>query len=76
MPAKDDPTAAYTMYFKDGFDPYGESTYPGDLGVFVDRHTGVAKDFYGTPGESMAQSLYDGSTTRCTPATSSTAGGG
>ena len=60
MPAKDDPTAAYTTYFKDGFDPYGQSTYPGDLGVYVDRHTGVAKDFYGTPGESMAQSLYDG----------------
>lgn len=59
MPTKDDATGAYTMYFKDGFDPYGESTYPGDLGVFVDRHTGVAKDFYGTPGESTAQVLYD-----------------
>ena len=60
MPAKDDATAAYTMYFKDGFDPYGHSTYPGDLGVYVDRHTGVANDFYGAPGESTAQSAYDG----------------
>lgn len=60
VPAKDDPTAAYTMYFQDGFDPYGETTYPGDLGVYVDRHTGVAKDNYGGPGESTAQSLWDG----------------
>jgi uncharacterized iron-regulated membrane protein len=60
LPAKDDATAAYTMYFADGFDPYGETTYPGDLGVYVDRHTGVAKGFYGTPGESVSQSLYDG----------------
>jgi len=59
VPAKGAPTAAYTMYFRDGFDPYGESQYPGDLGVYVDRHTGIAHDFYGAPGESTAQVLYD-----------------
>jgi uncharacterized iron-regulated membrane protein len=60
VPAKDDPTAAYTMYFANGFDPYGQTTYPGDMGVYVDRHTGVAKDSYGAPGESVAQSVWDG----------------
>ncbi|MGC4111674.1 MAG: PepSY-associated TM helix domain-containing protein [Nocardioides sp.] len=59
MPTKGDPTSAYTMYFSDGFDPYGESQYPGDLGVYVDRHTGVAHDYYGGSDESTAQVLFD-----------------
>lgn len=39
------------MYFQDGFDPYGQSQYPGDPGVYVDRKSGIAHDFYGTSDE-------------------------
>jgi uncharacterized iron-regulated membrane protein len=59
VPAKDDPTAAYTMYFSHGFDPWAESPYPGELGTYVDRHTGVAKDYYGFLGEPTAQVLWE-----------------
>ena len=59
LPAADDPTSAYTFYFAQGYDPYDKTEYPGDLGVFVDRHTGVAKDNFGSPGRSLAQDLWD-----------------
>lgn len=59
LPLEDDPTGAYSMYFADGFDPWGHGEYPGDLGVFVDRHTGVATDYYGFPDESTAQRIYE-----------------
>ena len=36
------------MYFQDGYDPSGNGEYPGEVGTFVDRHTGVAKDYYAT----------------------------
>ncbi len=60
VPAKDDATAAYTLWLSNGFDPYGATEYPGDLGVGVDRHTGVARAYYGNPGESTAQQLWEG----------------
>jgi uncharacterized iron-regulated membrane protein len=59
LPAKDDPTGAYTMYFQAGYDPWGETEYPGEIGVFVDRHTGVAKVNYGFDGNSVAQTLWE-----------------
>lgn len=59
LPAKDDPTGAYSMYFADGYDPWGETEYPGEIGVFVDRHTGVAKVNYGFDDNSTAQVLWD-----------------
>ena len=59
IPAKDDPTGAFTFYFQDGYDPWGNSEYPGEIGVYVDRHTGVAKDFYGLDGRSTAEVLWD-----------------
>jgi len=59
LPAKDDPTGAYTMYFQSGYDPWGETEYPGELGVFVDRHTGVAKVNYGFDNNSTAQVLWE-----------------
>ncbi len=59
MPAEDDPTAAYTFYFAHGFDPWAESPYPGELGVYVDRHTGVAKDYYGFLDEPTSQTLWE-----------------
>jgi uncharacterized iron-regulated membrane protein len=59
VPANDDPTAAYTMYFQSGYDPWGKTEYPGEIGVFVDRHTGVAKTYYGFDGNSKAQLLWD-----------------
>jgi uncharacterized iron-regulated membrane protein len=59
LPAKDDPTGAYTMYFQSGYDPWGETEYPGEIGVFVDRHTGVAKTYYGFDNNSTAQILWE-----------------
>jgi uncharacterized iron-regulated membrane protein len=59
VPAKDDPTAAYTFYFQSGYDPWGQGEYPGELGVFVDRHTGVAKDYYGYLDESTSQVIWE-----------------
>lgn len=59
MPAKDDPTSAYTMYFADGYDPWAHTDYPGEIGVFVDRHTGAAKTYYGFEGQPMAQTLWE-----------------
>jgi uncharacterized iron-regulated membrane protein len=59
LPAKDDPTGAYTMYFQSGYDPWGETEYPGEIGVFVDRHTGVAKVNYGFDDNSTAQILWE-----------------
>ncbi len=59
LPAKDDPTGSYTFYFQDGYDPWGNTEYPGEVGVFVDRHTGEAKEFYGLSGRSTAEVLWD-----------------
>jgi len=59
VPAKDDPTGSFTFYFQDGYDPWGNSEYPGEIGVYVDRHTGVAKEFYGLDGRSTAEVLWD-----------------
>ena len=59
VPAEDDPTASYTMYFQSGYDPWGQGEYPGELGVYVDRHTGVAKDYYGFLDESVAQLIWE-----------------
>ena len=58
VPDKDDPTSAYIIYFANGYDAYGETEYSGDLGVSVDRHTGVAHDFYGAADQSRAQDLW------------------
>ncbi len=38
----------------------GSGEYPGELGVFVDRHTGVAKDYYGYLDESLSQVIWEG----------------
>lgn len=59
IPAKDDKTAAYNLWLADGFDPYAETEYPGDRGVSVDRHTGKTTTYYGQPGESTSQALWD-----------------
>ena len=59
VPAKDDPTAAYTMYFQDGYDPWNNGEYPGEVGTFVDRHTGVAKDYYGYLDEATSQVIWE-----------------
>jgi uncharacterized iron-regulated membrane protein len=59
LPARDDPAAAYTMYFQSGYDPWGRTEYPGEIGVFVDRHTGVAKTYYGFDNEPKAQLIWE-----------------
>ena len=59
LPDPKDQTTAYTMYFQDGYDPWGETEYPGEIGVFVDRHTGVAKTYYGFDDNPAAQVLWE-----------------
>jgi uncharacterized iron-regulated membrane protein len=59
LPAKDDPTGAYLLYLSQGYDPWANSAYPGEIGVFVDRHTGVADTYYGNPDQPLAQLVYD-----------------
>lgn len=59
LPAKGDPTAAYSLYFQSGYDPWGKTEYPGEIGVFVDRHTGVAKTYYGFDGNPAAQTIWE-----------------
>lgn len=60
VPAADDKTAPYSVWFSDGYDPWaGAGGSGGDLQVLVDRHdasrTAVA---YGNANESTAQHLY------------------
>lgn len=47
------------MYFSRGFDPWANGEYPGELGTFVDRHTGVVKDYYGFVGEPTSQVVWE-----------------
>lgn len=57
LPAEDDPTGAYVLWFSRGFDTYGHSDYPGDLGVSVDRRTAEATVFY-RDDTSLTQRVY------------------
>lgn len=59
LPDPDDPTAYYTVWFADGFDPYGKAEYPGDLGVGVDRRTGAAQVTSGGPGRPVTAQLWE-----------------
>jgi len=59
IPTREDPTSSFTFYFQDGYDPWGESEYPGETGIYVDRHTGVARDFYGFAGRSTAEVIWE-----------------
>ena len=58
-PATDDPAGYWDFWFSAGYDPWGESTYPGDREVQVDRHdaTNTAVT-YGVDGQSTAQTVY------------------
>jgi len=60
VPVKGDRTGAYTFYFQRGLDPWGNNDYPGNVGVFVDRHTGETGDFYGFADEAalIAYDIY------------------
>jgi len=58
-PAKGDATGTFDIWMSSGTDPYGSAEYPGNLGVGVDRHTGKAAGYYGVPGESVSQSLWE-----------------
>ncbi len=59
VPVKGDRTGAYTFYFQRGLDPWGNNDYPGNVGVFVDRHTGETGDFYGFADEPVAQRIWE-----------------
>ncbi|MGL5857203.1 MAG: PepSY-associated TM helix domain-containing protein [Angustibacter sp.] len=59
LPIADDPTSTYTVWFADGFDPYGQSEYAGDLGVGVDRTTGASEITYGGPGRPVTQQAWE-----------------
>jgi uncharacterized iron-regulated membrane protein len=59
LPAPDDPTAIYSVWFADGFDPYRETEYAGDVGVGVDRTTGATQVTYGGPGRPVTTRLWE-----------------
>jgi uncharacterized iron-regulated membrane protein len=59
LPAADEPTATYTVWLSSGFDPYGRTDYPGDVGVDVDRRTGAAEITFGDPAAPLAAQLWE-----------------
>ena len=58
LPIADDPTSTYGIWFQDGFDPWRNAVYPGDLLVSVDRQTGEALVTYGGD-EPYAQAIWE-----------------
>ena len=52
--------SAYSIYVAHGSDPYDHGTYPGNVGVGVDRYSGKAKITYGAPDSPVAQELWEG----------------
>ncbi len=59
VPPVDDPTATYTVWLSHGFDPYGRTDYPGDVGVGVDRHTAATLITFGDPAGPLAAQLWE-----------------
>jgi uncharacterized iron-regulated membrane protein len=60
LPAADDEAGTYGFWFQNGFDPWGENQYPGNLGINVDRHDATRTALtYGSPDESNAQLIYE-----------------
>jgi uncharacterized iron-regulated membrane protein len=59
VPYADDAAGYWDFWFAAGYDPWGESQYPGDREVQVDRHdaNNVAVT-YGTEDDSAAQTIY------------------
>jgi uncharacterized iron-regulated membrane protein len=58
-PVVDDPAGYWDFWFAAGYDPWGESTYPGDREVQVDRHDASnAVVTYGAAGQPIAQTVY------------------
>jgi uncharacterized iron-regulated membrane protein len=58
-PTADDPAGYWDFWFSDGYDPWGESRYPGDREVQVDRHDASnAAVTYGVAGQSLTQTIY------------------
>lgn len=60
LPAADDDTAYYDMWFSEAFDQYRHGAYPGQLEVAVDRHdaTNVQVNDYGT-APTLSNKLLD-----------------
>jgi len=58
VPAEDDPKATYGVWMADGFDPWRNSDYSGDMLVAVDRRSGETAVTYGGPNQSTAQSVW------------------
>ncbi|MGL4744237.1 MAG: PepSY-associated TM helix domain-containing protein [Dermatophilaceae bacterium] len=59
LPAADDPTAAYSVWFPDGVDPYSRMEYAGDVSVGVDRTTGATEITYGGPGRPATAQMWE-----------------
>jgi uncharacterized iron-regulated membrane protein len=60
VPVPDDPTGSWSVWFQAGFDPYGNSPYPGNRLVQVDRHDASnALVTYGGAGEPKTQAIYN-----------------
>ncbi len=58
LPSAEEPEATYGVWHQDGFDPWANGGYPGDLLVNVDRHDGEKVAItYGGP-QSQAQTIW------------------
>jgi uncharacterized iron-regulated membrane protein len=59
LPLADEPASTYGVWFADGYDPWQQGEYAGDLLVSVDRHDAARTAVtYGGPDQSMAQTLW------------------
>lgn len=59
LPDPDEPTSAYSFYLTEGYDPYGYSDYPGNVGVGVDRHdAGRAEITAGPEVQTVSQYVW------------------
>jgi uncharacterized iron-regulated membrane protein len=54
-----DETAVYTVWLQRGYDPYGHSDYPGDVGVSVDRRSSAATVTFGVAERSVSQEIWE-----------------
>ena len=58
LPDAEDPTSTYTVSFSDGVDPYAHGSFPGNVSIAVDRHSGKATRTDSTGKEPIAQTVW------------------
>lgn len=50
IPERSEPSSHYEIYFSTGIDTYLYGHYPGNFGVYVDRYSGRAQQYFPNPG--------------------------